>query len=41
MAIRFFRCIPVIGHGTLLSSAEVRLIDVSVALALVSAHKHA
>ncbi len=40
VALRFFRCIPVLGCGALLCSAEVRLSDVSLALALVSAHKH-
>ncbi len=36
----FFRCIRVLGHGTLLCSAVVRLSVVSLALALASAHKH-
>ncbi len=35
-----FRCIRVLGHGTLLCSAVVRLSVVSLALALASAHKH-
>ncbi len=39
MALRFFRCIRVLGHGTLLCSAVVRLSVVSLALALASAHK--
>ncbi len=40
VALRFFRCIRVLGHGTLLCSAVVRLSVVSLALALASAHKH-
>ncbi len=40
VALHFFRCIPILGCGALLCSAEVRLSDVSLALALVSAHKH-
>ncbi len=40
MALRFFRCIRVLGHRTLLCSAVVMLSVVYLALDLVSVHKH-